>query len=351
MNMRRRRVLHVLPHPGGGGETYVDTLEAMAGYDFARVYLAREARPSLSLVSGLWAALREAGRHDLIHVHGEVAAALCVPVIATSASVVTLHGLNVVRRVSGVRARAAKANVRAFVRAANRTICVSSAELDEILAIDDRLGNKLMLIPNGVALAPLPTDAERAAARAALGLEPASVVAIWIGALEPPKEPHVAVRAVVDVARDGAPLQLVVVGEGSLREEVELMRRGNERVVHVLGRRTDVPMLLAAADLFVLCSRREGMPFSLLEAMSAGLPPVVMATGGAEEAVGSSGLVVRPGDTPGLESALRRLTSAEERNALGRAARDRVAEHYRADEMVEQTRDVYEHAIRGSAGA
>ena len=131
--------------------------------------------------------------------HGEVAAALCIPVIATRASVVTLHGLNVVRRTGGVRARAAKANVRAVVRAANRTICVSSAELDEVLAIDARLGTKLMVIPNGVALAPSPTDAGRAAARAALGLEPASVVAIWIGALEAPKEPHVAVRTVVDL--------------------------------------------------------------------------------------------------------------------------------------------------------
>ena len=86
--------------------------------------------------------------------------------------------------------------------------------------------------------------------------------------------------------------------------------------------------------------------------MSAGVPAVVMAGGGAEEAVGSAGLVVSPGDTHGLEAALRRLaSSAEERAAVGHAARNRVAQHYRDDEMIEQTRNAYAHAIRGAARA
>lgn len=350
--MRDRRVLHVLPHPGGGGETYVDTLGAMAGYVFERAYLGPEPTISRALAGGVWTALREARRYDLVHVHGEVAAGLCLPAIATVPSVVTLHGLNLLRRSRGLRGLVAKANLRTFVRAARQTICVSRAERNEVLAVDRRLAGRLALIPNGVSLPPTPTKAERAAARTVLETDEASVIAIWVGALRPPKEPQTAARAVVDLAFDGVPVQLIVVGEGPLRREVEVVRTGSERIVHVLGRRTDVPTLLAAADIFVLSSRREGLPFSLLEAMSAGLPPVVMATGGADEAVGSAGFVVQPGDTDGLKAALRRLAlDVDERVSLGATARERVARHYRADEMVEQTRTVYERATHGTGGA
>ena len=131
-----RSVLHVLPHPGGGGETYVDVLSEMPGYRFDRIYLAPRPTPSVAqLARGVVAALRNARGHDLLHVHGEVAGGLCLPLLATRPSVVTLHGLHLTRRVSGIRGKASALNLRAVVRAADRTICVSEAEHDELTAI------------------------------------------------------------------------------------------------------------------------------------------------------------------------------------------------------------------------
>src|SRR3989442_12626622 len=69
-----------------------------------------------------------ARRHDLIHVHGEVASAVCLPSLAMRPSIVTLNGLHLLRRVSGPGREAANVNLRLLVRAAGRTICVSESE-------------------------------------------------------------------------------------------------------------------------------------------------------------------------------------------------------------------------------
>src|SRR5687768_5485410 len=99
-----RVVLHVLPHPGGGGETYVDALARMDGYRFERAFLAPSARPAgarVEIVRRTVVVLRSARAYDVLHVHGEIASGLCLPGLATRPSVWTTHGLNLLRRVSG----------------------------------------------------------------------------------------------------------------------------------------------------------------------------------------------------------------------------------------------------------
>src|SRR5262245_6148035 len=98
-----RSVLHVLPHPGGGGERYVELLDAMPGYRFKRAYLAPGASSTARVLAGAVRISTHARSFDLVHIHGEVASALCLPALATCPAVVTLHGLHLVRRLSGVR--------------------------------------------------------------------------------------------------------------------------------------------------------------------------------------------------------------------------------------------------------
>src|SRR5215213_197094 len=154
-----RRVLHVLPHAGGGGDTYVDVLEGMSGYAFTRVYLASERKSGIAR-AGLAGVVRELRSHDVVHVHGEGAAALLLPVLAVRPSVITLHGLHLLRRVSGWKARLAELSLRAVVRAADRTICVSHAEHELLSAVV--ASSKSVVVPNGVrttAVAPVALDA------------------------------------------------------------------------------------------------------------------------------------------------------------------------------------------------
>jgi glycosyltransferase involved in cell wall biosynthesis len=354
---RIRTVLHVLPHPGGGGETYVDALSRMDGYRFERVYLAPGPKPFEALRSvprsGL-GVLRTARAHDLLHVHGEVAGAICLPSIAARGSVVTLHGLHLLRRTVGVKRQLAKANLRLIARAATRTICVSEAERVDVLeSAGPGVRDRIVVIHNGVDLLPPPRAEERAAVRAELGIAASTLVGIYVGSLDAHKDPLVPARAVIELARCGAPLVLLVAGEGPLRPELE--RLGGEPggdALRVLGHRSDVQRVLASADFFVLPSHREGLSFSLLEAMSLGLVPVVSDAPGNPEAVGDAGIVVPRGDVEAFAAAFRGFLDddAARAAALGRRARERVVEHFHTDEMVWRTCELYDQVTGGRRG-
>jgi len=339
MQAPERSVLHVLPHPGGGGETYATLLGEMGGYRFSRICLARSPSPATwQLGRGVAEAARRARGHDLLHVHGEVASGLCLPLLATRPSIVTLHGLHLVRRLSGFRRTAAVLNLRAVLRAADATICVSENEHDELTRIvGDAAAGRARVIRNGVRTPPRRSESDRARVREELGIPHDEVVGIWVGSLDERKDPLAAVRAA-----NQADVALLVVGDGPLRWQVE--HAADERI-RVLGQRSDVPRLLAAADLYLLTSRREGLALSLLEAMAHGLAPVVTDLPENVEAVGDAGVCVRPDDNS-LTVALRRLaTDSGERVDLGARASQRVSRLFDATEMARRTRALYDDVL------
>lgn len=345
-----RSVLHVLPHPGGGGETYVNSLARLDDYRVERLFLARSRHPVGALpVLGVNAARASvaARRHDVVHTHGEVASFFCLPVLARRPSVMTLHGLNLVRRLPGPTARIGAINLRLLVRAAARTICVSDAERKEVL---DVLGSpeapSVVVVPNGIEVASLPTPEERARARAELRIRNGEIVVVAVGALDTPKDPVTLARAAMAAARQGIPLVLMVAGDGALRTQVKEAVRGAERTVRVLGHRTDIHRVLVAADVFALSSEREGLPYALLEAMAMGLPAIVSDYAGATEAVGDAGIIVRRGDIGAFAQALEHVaTDAPERLLLGERARARVARLFSLDQMIARTREIYDSAL------
>jgi glycosyltransferase involved in cell wall biosynthesis len=340
-----RTVLHVMPHPGGGGETYVDLLERMEGYRFERIFLSPTPQPLDALRALPRSAVELVRSADLVHVHGEVAAAICLPVIAARPSVLTLHGLHLLRRSTGAKRTAAEWNLRALVRAASKTICVSEAERVEVLeVVGAKFADRAVTIHNGVDPHDLPSSEERAATRSELGLEPEEVVGVFVGSLVDHKDPLAAARAALDVAAEGEPLVLVVAGDGPLRPDLDRIA-ALSAAVRVIGHRSDVIRVLSAADFFVLLSLREGLSFSLLEAMSLGLPSVVSDAPGNPEAVGAAGIVVPRGDQSAVAAAFRECLDRPNRSSLGELARARVADHFRADAMVADTQRVYDDAL------
>ena len=335
-----RSVLHVLPHPGGGGETYVSALSSMPGHCFTRLCLVDSPNPSVQeLAHGVARAARHAREHDLLHVHGEGASGACLALLARRPSVVTLHGLHLLRRMNGWRRPLAATNLRLIVRAANRTICVSEAECSNLReAVGTRPVGRVCVVHNGVRLPAPQNGDQRARVRGELGLAESDPVAIWVGSLDERRDP-----VAVAQAAERAAVALLMVGDGPLRSEVERAARGYTRV---LGHRTDVPSLLAASDFFVLASRREGLSFGLLEAMAHRLPAVVTRLPENLEAVGDGGIVVPWADDEALVAALRRLArDGAERRVLGELARRRVASLFAADEMLRRTQEVYDKAL------
>jgi glycosyltransferase involved in cell wall biosynthesis len=344
---REYSVLHVLPHPGGGGETYVDGLSTLVDYRTTRVFLSTGPAPrdaAKRLPQAVRNVLREARRHDLLHVHGEVASAFCLPSLATCPSVVTFHGLNLVRRSTGAKLIAARSNLRLIVRAASKAICVAHSERREVAeAAGSKTARDTVVIHYGIPIPTLATPEERAAIRAELGLGPSTAAVVFVGTIEPVKDPLTAVRAADEAVRRGVDMRLLIVGDGPLRAEVERARGAN---VHLLGFRRDVARILRVADLLVLPSLREGLPFAVLEGLAAGVVPVVSNVPGSVEAVGEAGIVAAVGDAAAFADAfVQLLNDSEERARLGAVARERAVREFSLDRMLRSTRAVYDEVL------
>jgi glycosyltransferase involved in cell wall biosynthesis len=123
--------------------------------------------------------------------------------------------------------------------------------------------------------------------------------------------------------------------------------------IHVVGHRSDAPALTAACDVFVLPSiKREGLARSLIEAMAYGVAPVVTSCGGSPELVvdGQCGIVVPVRDAGAIARAIERLhADPQTRRAMGLAARERIATHFRIEDTIARTLALYRSlAARGS---
>ena len=144
--------------------------------------------------------------------------------------------------------------------------------------------------------------------------------------------------------------RLRLVGDGPLRQSCEKLAHelGICERVEFLGNRDDVASLLAASDVFVLASKCEMLPISVLEAMRAGLPAVVSEVGGVGEAVahGKTGLLAPCGSAPALAQALTQLIEDRDlRLRLGRAARQRFEERFLYVQQEKRTRSVYREVL------
>jgi glycosyltransferase involved in cell wall biosynthesis len=148
----------------------------------------------------------------------------------------------------------------------------------------------------------------------------------------------------------------VLAGDGPLRTELE--RRARELGIAdrcvFLGHRSDVPDLLAAADLLVLPSLFEGLPVSVLEARAAQRPVVATAIGGTDEAVTHevTGLLVPPRDPSALASAIRRLRADPAlAQRLTAAGRERVERDFSSVVTARNVMRIYDEVMGDARNA
>ena len=339
-------MLHVLPHPGGGGETYVGLLERLSSCSHERTYLSRHVRAGAaapSLVTGLARAALAARRADVVHVHGDTSTLLTMPLLRGRPWVWTAQGLHLLRRSRGMRRAVVARGLRRAILTSSATTCSASAERDELAALvpGRAEASRIQRVVTGTPSPPV-TDA-RTRIRAELGLAETTTACIFAGSLEPRKAPVLTARAALEAHRGGAEVALLVAGDGPLRGELEGMAGD---VVRPLGFRDDVDRLMSAADVFVLPSSREGVPLALLEAMSHGLVPVVADEPGSVEAIGDAGVTVRAGDVAALAMALSELArDPAERARLSSAARERHRREFGLERFLDEMDALYRRAL------
>jgi glycosyltransferase involved in cell wall biosynthesis len=228
-----------------------------------------------------------------------------------------------------LRGRARLALLRAVARRADAVVGVSDEMVEEAREL---LGVPALLIPNGrdhESYIPGPgSDPPRAA---------------FVGELNAAKRPDLFCDVIREVRGRGTSLDAVVVGDGPLRPRLE--------GVEVLGRRDDVPALLAGSDLLVFTgSGVEGMPGVLIEAGLCGLPAVTTDVPGARSVMadGVTGFVAA--DRPGLVEHVDRLArDADLRRRMGAAARERCLERFTMEASARQWQALLEALPRGAS--
>lgn len=302
------------------------------------------------LVGRLYRVFRQ-GRPDIVHTHGwgtllegMVAARLArVPAV--------IHGEHGTLQ---LKPRQAKAQRWAWRRA------------DKLLAVSRRLAERMAsevgippaavsVIPNGVDLARFST-VDRGSARGSFGLS-GDVMAIGhAGRLVEVKDQASLVEAAARLKADGLSFRVLIAGEGPLRAALEsqISAHGLADHVRLLGHVPDIERFYAALDVFVLCSRSEGMPNTILEAMAAGVSVIATRVGGADELVvdGTTGFLIPPGRPDSLASSLETLArNQQQRVALGAAGRSRAVQEFSVGGMLDSYRTLYLGARPGTRAA
>lgn len=274
-------------------------------------------------------------RDTLVHAHDAHALTL-----AGLATCLVRRPLVVTRRVDFHLRR------RGFWARADRIVAISEAVAD-VLAADGIARDRVTVVHSGISL----EDACRAApldVRAKLGLPADTLVAANVAALVPHKDHATLLRAAAITSATLPALHWVIAGEGPERGRLERSRHelGLDGRVHFLGHIEEPVRLVAGADLFVMCSREEGLGTSVLEAMARGIPVASTAAGGLPEMLGDgAGLLVPIGDAAGLAAAVGRILSEP---GLGRALVDRAGQavqRFTSARMAEAIRSVYRSCV------
>ena len=222
-----------------------------------------------------------------------------------------------------------------LMRRFDHLIAVSHATRDEMVGagVPPQL---ISVIHNAIDTEEWAPGAIRPTLRAELGIPHDSLVLGYVGRIMPEKDLETWLRAAAVVARQYPEAQFVLVGEGRDACTLSQLQRlatdlGIAERVYFPGYRAQLLPVYAAFDLFVLTSRREGLPNSVLEAMAMGLPVVTTDVAGTKELVlhEQTGFVLPQGDVAGLAQAMTTLAgNAQQRQAMGLAGRTRVEQEF-----------------------
>ncbi len=226
----------------------------------------------------------------------------------------------------------------------DRVICVSDAAASTFRAAGIE-PTKISVVRNG-----MPLRAARRLrhdTRRSLGLDGHCPIIVTTARLTPQKDHATLIGALPIVLARHPDCRIWLIGNGPqehmLREQACAL--GVADAVSFMGYRTDVPDLLAAADLFVLSSRFEGLPLAMLEAMAHGLPVVATRVGGTDEVLidGVTGRLVGPGDSDALAAAIDDVLGNRARaRALGRNGQARFSGAFTASRMADETARLFQ---------
>lgn len=339
--------VEVIWSPLRADAAFVEALCALPGVRERSLPMRREVGlADVGALRALARHLRASGPYDVIHGHSSKGGALVrlLPPWIPGARIYTPHAFRTMDPQLGGLAKRVYGGVETVLsRMARRTIVVSAAEMRHArsLGFAER---STRLVVNGAGPR---RDMSRAQARAQMGLDEDVVAVGFVGRLVAQKDPILFVNAVRLAQQHSPALVGVMIGDGALRAKAQECAAGGR--IAFLGWQ-DGAALMNGLDILCMTSVYEAMPYTLIEALHAGLPVVSTAVGGVEETVieGETGFVAP--SPPSIEAIAAKLSAlasdAVLRRRLGDGARE-LARRRTIETMVAETRAIYREVALG----
>ena len=295
------------------------------------------------------------GRFDIVHTHSAKAGALgriAAYRVGVPAIVHTFHGFPFHDfQLWPLRAAYIQIEKR-LGRITDQFLAVGGAVAAQAINLRIAPAERIRTIASAIDLnIPPASPGNRAAARRLMDLPDDALVVGTVGRLAPQKAPQDMVAAIA--AMDRANVYCVWVGDGPMREDVARLveRRNLANRFLLLGERRDVAALLPGFDVFALSSHYEGLPCSLVEAMTCGLPVVATAVNAVPEVVvpGRTGMLV-PAAAPALlgRALAYLLDHPSEGSRMAAAARVQLGDRFDPEVLGRDLAETYEMALTSS---
>lgn len=283
------------------------------------------------------------------HKHKPTLYGTLASVIAGHISVIShVHGLS---RTRSLTRRAAN---WAILKSVEKIIAVSESVRRDVIQTNWQIDpSKVVTVKNCIDLQMIDSiNVSRQEARQRLGLAEDEIVFGTVGRLAATKGQSYLIEAFAEVRESLPTARLVIIGQGTLRQDLE--KKADELGVlpGVLfaGYRDDVFELLRGLDIFVLPSLAEGLSIALLEAMAVRLPVIASHVGGIPEVFGESqcGILVPPRDARALAAAMLDIGSVDGavKKEMGEQGRRRVEEEFTTDVMIRNLTEIYESVLK-----
>jgi glycosyltransferase involved in cell wall biosynthesis len=322
--------------------------EEIAAAGVPMFHLRKHAKVDLSLLYRLWRLMRRE-RIELLQTYlftantwGRLAAIMAgVPLIVSSERNVDMWEKPSTRRIA-----------RGLSRWTDATIANSTA-VQDYLVRRGLTASKIQVIYNGVDAGRFASALAPDRLRHELGIPPQQALVGLIARLEPQKDIPTFLQAAAQLIARRLHVYFLVIGGGSLQEQLQQQAQtlGLAGRVIFTGPRRDVPRLLAACDISVMSSLKEGMSNTILESMMAGKPVVATSVGGNTELIqpGKTGFLVPPRDPVALAAAIQELVDDPSlAQAMGRRAHARIRQHFSVEAMVAATQRLYDGLVQSS---
>lgn len=288
-------------------------------------------------------------KFDIVHAHNQAAlfyAGIAAKLARTPLLITTEHS----RHNTDGRWRR-QLEKRFLCKISNKWIVVSKELAEESVVQDGLPAGKIQVITNGVdfkkyALNQQSKPVQQSKTKTELGLPEDSKIIIMVARLHPIKNHKLFLESFSCVLGQCPNTHVLIVGDGECRDA--LVDQANalkiNAYVHFLGYREDVADLLMLSDVFVLCSKSEGLPVSLLEACAAHVPVLITKSSNKAGLIvdGSTGTVVEDNKANLSYGLLTVLSNLDRARALSSEAALRVKTEYSLSAMERKYEEIYE---------